>query len=83
MAPSTVIPHIVELRTRILKKNDELARARAAGVRRLRTAGGELGLGTDPARSNCWPARSALCAEHYAVAAVVGDLATDNDAAPS
>ncbi len=60
--PSIAIPRIVELRTRILKKNDELARA-------LRSEFAECGLlavnvvsAPGRARPSSWPARSACSA---------------------
>jgi len=81
MAPSIAIPRIVELRTRILKKNDELARA-------LRQEFADCGLLAVNLVSAPGAGKTELLArtlgtlrEHYAVAAVVGDLATDNDAA--
>lgn len=73
-------PRILEVRANVLKKNDELARA-------LRTTFAEAGvlvinLVSSPGSGKTLLLREtlkALCA-HYRVAALVGDLATDNDA---
>ncbi|MCU0706822.1 MAG: hydrogenase nickel incorporation protein HypB [Pirellula sp.] len=74
-------PRILEVRTQILKKNDELARAmrqefEAAGVL-------VLNLVSSPGTGKTSMLRETLCRlleKGYRVAAVVGDLETDNDA---
>jgi len=76
-----MIPRIVELRTRILKKNDELAR-------QLRREFADLGVlvvnvvsGPGAGKTELLTRALGELAARYEVAAVVGDLATDNDAA--
>jgi hydrogenase nickel incorporation protein HypB len=76
-----MIPRIVELRTKILKKNDELARE-------LRQRFAESGVlvvnvvsGTGAGKTELLTRTLRALGERYGVAAVVGDLATDNDAA--
>jgi len=73
-------PRIVELRTKILKKNDELAR-------QLRREFAELGVlvvnvvsGPGAGKTELLTRTLRALGERYEVAAVVGDLATDNDA---
>ena len=75
-----MIPRIVELRTKILKKNDELAR-------QLRQEFAELGVlvvnvvsGPGAGKTELLTRTLRALGERYEVAAVVGDLATDNDA---
>jgi len=75
------LPRILQVRTRILKKNDELAREmrsgfEAAGVRVVNVVSspgsGKTALLTESLRR--------LRERGHAVAAIVGDLETDNDA---
>jgi hydrogenase nickel incorporation protein HypB len=74
-------PRIVELRTKILKKNDELARE----LRREFAAAGVLVVnvvsGPGAGKTELLTHTLRALGERYRVAAVVGDLATDNDAA--
>lgn len=73
-------PRIVELRTRVLKKNDEVARALRADFAAAGTYVVNV-VSAPGAGKTRWLARtlSALRSE-FRTAAIVGDLATDNDA---
>ncbi len=73
-------PRIIEVRTRILKKNDELARAFRA---RANAAGCYVvSLVSSPGTGKTELLKQTLAglAGRFRVAALVGDLATDNDA---
>ena len=77
----TAIPRILEVRTKILKANDELAR----GMRREFERAGVLvvNMVSSPGTGKTTFLKETLCrlaARGQACAAVVGDLETDNDA---
>ena len=74
-------PRIVEVRERVLKQNDLLARElRADFDERAFTSSVSFRV-QDPARRHFSRNCSRVCAAIYRVGALVGDLATDNDAA--
>jgi hydrogenase nickel incorporation protein HypB len=73
-------PRILEVRANVLKKNDELARALRAKFAEADVL--VINLVSSPGSGKTLLLRETLKAlrTHYRVAALVGDLATDNDA---
>ncbi len=73
-------PRIVELRTKILKKNDELARQMRSDFARSGAFVVNVVSGPGAGKTELLTRTLGLLGVHYRVAAVVGDLATENDA---
>ena len=74
-------PRILELRTRILKKNDELARQLRADFARWGLFVMNVVSGPGAGKTELLTRTLARLNARYRTAAVVGDLATENDAA--
>ena len=73
-------PRILELRTKILKKNDELAREMRAEFTRHGTFVANFVSGPGAGKTELLTKTLTILEETYRNAAVVGDLATENDA---
>jgi hydrogenase nickel incorporation protein HypB len=73
-------PRIVELRTKILKKNDELARKMRAEFARRGVFVVNIVSGPGAGKTELLKRTLELLSSELQVAAVVGDLATENDA---
>jgi hydrogenase nickel incorporation protein HypB len=73
-------PRIVELRTKILKKNDELARQMRSDFARSGAFVVNVVSGPGAGKTELLTRTLGLLGGHFRVAAVVGDLATENDA---
>jgi len=73
-------PRILELRTKILKKNDELARDLRAEFRRSEVFVVNVVSGPGAGKTELLTRTLSLLSATHRVAAVVGDLATENDA---
>jgi hydrogenase nickel incorporation protein HypB len=73
-------PRIVEVREKILKKNDELARAMRAEFARCGVFVANLVSGPGAGKTELLKHTLFALQETYRTAAVVGDLATENDA---
>jgi hydrogenase nickel incorporation protein HypB len=74
-------PRVLEVRAKILKKNDELARAMRADFARAGVFVANLVSSPGSGKTELLTKTlSRLISDDYDVAAVVGDLATDNDA---
>lgn len=73
-------PRILELRTKILKKNDELARELRADFTRAGVLVVNVVSGPGAGKTELLTRTLSRLNERYRTAAVVGDLATDNDA---
>ncbi|HVA49961.1 MAG TPA: hydrogenase nickel incorporation protein HypB [Pirellulales bacterium] len=73
-------PRILELRTKILKKNDELARALRADFGRLGVLVVNVVSGPGAGKTELLTQTLSRLNKDYRTAAVVGDLATENDA---
>lgn len=73
-------PRIIELRTKILKKNDELARELRADFARAGTLVVNVVSGPGAGKTELLTHTLSRLNEQYRTAAVVGDLATENDA---
>jgi hydrogenase nickel incorporation protein HypB len=73
-------PRIVELRTRILKKNDELARQMRQDFARADVLVVNIVSGPGAGKTELLTRTLRILSDRYQVAAVVGDLATENDA---
>ncbi len=73
-------PRIVELRTKILKKNDELARAMRADFVGAGLFATNVVSSPGSGKTELLTKTLAALRKTHRVAAVVGDLATDNDA---
>lgn len=74
-------PRILELRTKILKKNDELARGLRADFARWGVFVANFVSGPGAGKTELLTRTLARLNARYRTAAVVGDLATENDAA--
>jgi hydrogenase nickel incorporation protein HypB len=74
-------PRILELRTKILKKNDELARQLRADFARWGVLAANVVSGPGAGKTELLTRTLACLNARYRTAAVVGDLATENDAA--
>jgi hydrogenase nickel incorporation protein HypB len=74
-------PRILELRTKILKKNDELARQLRADFARWSVFVANVVSGPGAGKTELLTRTLACLNARYRTAAVVGDLATENDAA--
>lgn len=74
-------PRILELRTKILKKNDELARQLRADFARWGVFVANVVSGPGAGKTELLARTLARLNARYRTAAVVGDLATENDAA--
>lgn len=74
-------PRILELRTKILKKNDELARQLRADFARWGVFVTNVVSGPGAGKTELLTRTLARLNARYRTAAVVGDLATENDAA--
>lgn len=74
-------PRILELRTKILKKNDELARQLRADFARWGVFVANFVSGPGAGKTELLTCTLARLNTRYRTAAVVGDLATENDAA--
>jgi hydrogenase nickel incorporation protein HypB len=75
-----VTTRIVELRTKILKKNDELARSLREDFRRLEIFVANFVSGPGSGKTRLLTETLRLLNQTHRTAAVVGDLATENDA---
>lgn len=73
-------PRILELRTKILKKNDELARDLRADFARSGVLAVNVVSGPGAGKTELLTRTLSRLNEKYRTAAVVGDLATENDA---
>jgi hydrogenase nickel incorporation protein HypB len=73
-------PRIVELRTKILKKNDELAREMRNDFARSGVLVVNIVSGPGAGKTELLTRTLRILRERFEVAAVVGDLATENDA---
>jgi hydrogenase nickel incorporation protein HypB len=73
-------PRILELRTKILKKNDELARGLREDFARLGVLVVNVVSGPGAGKTELLTRTLKRLNEKYRTAAVVGDLATENDA---
>ncbi|HZZ71825.1 MAG TPA: hydrogenase nickel incorporation protein HypB [Pirellulales bacterium] len=73
-------PRILELRTKILKKNDELARALRSDFDRAGLFSTSLVSSPGSGKTELLTKTLAALHKTHRVAAIVGDLATDNDA---
>ena len=73
-------PRVVEVREKILKKNDELARAMRADFGRSGVYVANLVSSPGSGKTELLSSTLSRLITEYDVAAVVGDLATDNDA---
>jgi hydrogenase nickel incorporation protein HypB len=73
-------PRVLEVRTRILKKNDELARAMRARFAEAGVFVANFVSGPGSGKTELLTRTLEALGTAYRVAAVVGDLATDNDA---
>jgi hydrogenase nickel incorporation protein HypB len=73
-------PRILELRTKVLKKNDELARAMRDDFARRGVLVANLVSGPGAGKTELLTKTLTLLNGRYRTAAVVGDLATENDA---
>lgn len=73
-------PRILEVRTKILKKNDELARALRADFARAGVFVANVVSGPGAGKTELLTRTLAQLNATYRTAAVVGDLATENDA---
>lgn len=74
-------PRVLEVRTRILKHNDEIARAMRAGFREQGVYVINVVSGPGAGKTELLTRTLATLSKDFRVAAVVGDLATENDAA--
>ena len=75
-----MIPRIVELRTKILKKNDELARQLREEFAQANVLVVNVVSGPGAGKTELLTHTLRTLGNRYDMAAVVGDLATDNDA---
>jgi len=73
-------PRVLEVRAKILKKNDELARAMRAEFARAGVFVANLVSSPGSGKTELLTSTLSRLIRSYDVAAVVGDLATDNDA---
>lgn len=73
-------PRVLEVRTKILKKNDELARSMRAEFERCGTLVTNWVSSPGSGKTELLTRTLAALIGEYSVAAVVGDLATDHDA---
>lgn len=73
-------PRILEVRTKILKKNDELARALRIGFARDGVFVVNVVSGPGAGKTELLTRTLSLLNETFRTAAIVGDLATENDA---